>query len=77
MRVERFKNNSNTTAYLYYITPSGLRAFISLSLRFLKIKLKGCYHIKAQIKSLYQQVQNSDVLLCENPYLLIQLRKLL
>lgn len=77
IRVERFKNHSNKTAYLYHITPSGLKSFTSLSLRFLKIKLKEYEQIKAQIESLYQQVQNMDAQLCEDPELVIQLKNIL
>ena len=77
IRVERFKNNSNKTAYFYHITPSGLKAFTSLSLKFLKIKIDEYDQIKAQIENLYQQVQNLDVQLCEDPELLIQLRNIL
>jgi EPS-associated MarR family transcriptional regulator len=76
IRVERFKNNSNKTAYLYHITPSGLKAFTSLSLRFLKIKLTEYDQIKVQIECLYQQVQNLDIPLCEDPELLIQLKSI-
>ncbi len=77
IRVERFKTNSNKTAYFYHITPSGLKALTSLSLRFLKIKLEEYGQIKAQIENLYQQVQNLDVQLCEDSELLIQLRNIL
>jgi EPS-associated MarR family transcriptional regulator len=76
IRVERFKNNSNKAAYLYHITPSGLKAFSNLSLRFLKIKLKEYDRIKVQIESLYEQVQNMDAQLCEDPELLIQLKNI-
>ena len=77
IRVEQFKNNSNKTAYLYHITPSGLKAFTNLSLSFLKVKLKEYDQVKAQIESLYQQVQNMDAQLCEDPELLIQLKNIL
>ena len=74
--VERFKNNSNKTAYFYHITPSELKAFTTLSLRFFKIKIEAYDQIKTQIESLYQQVQNLDVQLCEDSELLIQLRNI-
>lgn len=77
LRVERFKKYSNKTAYLYHITPSGLKAFTSLSLRFLKIKLKEYEQVKVQIGSLYQQIQNMDAQLCEDPELVIQLKNIL
>ena len=77
IRVEQFKNNSNKTAYLYHITPSGLKAFTNLSLSFLKVKLKEYDQVKAQIESLYQQVQNMDAQLCEDPELLLQLKNIL
>jgi EPS-associated MarR family transcriptional regulator len=76
IRVERFKNDFNKTAYLYHITPTGIKAFTNLSLRFLKIKLKEYDRIKAQIESLYQQVHNMDAQLCEDPELLSQLRNI-
>lgn len=61
IRVERFKNNLNKSAYLYNITPLGLRELSHLTLNFLKVKLKEYDQIKKEIESLSDQIKNMDI----------------
>ncbi len=61
IRVERFKNNSNKSAYLYNITPAGLKELSHLTLNFLKIKLKEYDQIKKEIENLSEQIKHMDI----------------
>lgn len=76
VKVERFKNHKNKTAYIYRITPKGLEELSWLTLAFLKIKIAEYGVIKEQIQSLYDQINEMDPSLCEDPELIQRIRSL-
>lgn len=60
IRIERFKNASNKTAYLYRITPVGLKELTHLTLQYLKFKIKEYDQIRQEIKLLSEQINQMD-----------------
>ncbi len=76
IKVERFKNHENKTAYMYRLTPKGLEDLTKLTFDFLKIKLNEYGVIKQEIQSLSDQIDQMDLSLCEDPELLEALRNL-
>ncbi len=60
IRIERFKNASKKTAYLYRITPAGLKELTHLALKRLKIRIQEYDEIKKEINILFEQVQGMD-----------------
>ena len=52
IRVERFKNSKNKSAYIYHLTPDGIEAIGKLALNFLKRKIREYDDLKEEIKTL-------------------------
>lgn len=76
IKIERFKKKKNKSAYIYHLTPSGIEELASLTLFFLKIKLKEYDRIKMEIKSLSKQINEMDFRLVDDPELLDDLKNI-
>ncbi|WDP88933.1 MAG: MarR family EPS-associated transcriptional regulator [Desulfobacter sp.] len=72
IRIEQFKNTSHKNAYLYHITPIGLKELTHLILHCLKHKLKEYEDIKKEIKILLELGEDIDADFCNNPELLVK-----
>ena len=60
IKVERFKKSKNKSAYIYRLTPFGLEELATLTLSFLKNKIREYDRIKMEIKSLLEQAREMD-----------------
>jgi EPS-associated MarR family transcriptional regulator len=61
LKVSNFKNSKNKLAYMYLLTPSGIEEKSSITLSFLKIKIKEYEMLSEEIKSLMQEA-GADVI---------------
>lgn len=61
LKVSNFKNSKNKLAYMYLLTPSGIEEKSTITLSFLKTKIKEYEMLSAEIKSLMLEA-NADVL---------------
>jgi MarR family transcriptional regulator, temperature-dependent positive regulator of motility len=52
VRAVRFKNSSNKRAYMYYLTPEGLRQKMELTLKFLHVKYQEFEVLQKEINDL-------------------------
>lgn len=60
IKVERFKGSKKKSAYAYKVTPHGIEELASLTLRFLKLKIKEHDEITHAIKNLSEQIGQFD-----------------
>ena len=60
IRVKRFKNAKKKAAYSYHLTPTGIDELATLTMNFLKKRIKEYDEIKLEIKELSEQVQEMD-----------------
>jgi EPS-associated MarR family transcriptional regulator len=60
IRVERFKNAKNKTAYMYHLTPNGIEAIGKLTFNFLKKKIREYDDLKEEIKTLNDLLKETD-----------------
>ena len=60
IRVERFKNSKNKTAYMYHLTPNGIEAIGKLTFNFLKKKIREYDDLKKEIKTLNDLLKETD-----------------
>ena len=60
IRVERFKNSKNKTAYMYHLTPNGIEAIGKLTFNFLKKKIREYDDLKEEIKTLNDLFKKTD-----------------
>ena len=60
IRVERFKNSKNKTAYMYHLTPNGIEAIGKLTFNFLKKKIREYDDLKEEIKTLNDLLKETD-----------------
>jgi EPS-associated MarR family transcriptional regulator len=74
IKVERFKKSKNKSAYMYRLTPSGLEEVTTLTLSFLKNKIREYDLIKMEIKSLAEQVREMDSEFADDPDVLDALK---
>ena len=74
--VERFTKKQNKFAYMYRLTPKGFEELTSLTLSFLKIKVAEFDQIKAEIKSLSEQIDEINPDLKNDPDLLNDLKNI-
>ena len=56
IRANRFKNSKNKIAYMYILTPAGIKSKIQLSRDFLKRKLDEYEMLKMEIEELKKEV---------------------
>lgn len=52
LKVGNFRNNKNKLAYMYLLTPRGIEEKASITMRFLKHKLKEYESLQAEIEEL-------------------------
>lgn len=57
IRAKRFKNSKNKAAYMYILTPSGIRSKMQLSRDFLKRKLDEYEMLKTEIEELKKDIE--------------------
>jgi len=67
IKIERFTKTKNKSAYMYRLTPFGLEELASLTVSFLKIRIKEYDNIKKEIKTLSEQVNEMDPDLGSDP----------
>ena len=77
IKVERFNNAQNKSAYMYRLTPKGLEEIARLTLSFLKLKVSEYNRIKQEIQLLYGQVDKVDLESSSDSDLLADLEKLI
>ena len=65
IKIERFKKAQKKSSYIYRLTPKGMEELTSLTLSYLKIKLKEYDQIKMEIKSLSGQINDIDPTMME------------
>ena len=56
-----FKNNANKRAYLYLLTPKGLRAKAEISVHFLQRKIEEHEVLRAEIEELRNELKNDGM----------------
>ncbi|MCC6544188.1 MAG: MarR family EPS-associated transcriptional regulator [Nitrospirae bacterium] len=56
VRAKRFKNSKNKAAYMYILTPAGIKSRVQLSRDFLKRKLDEYEMLKMEIEELKKEV---------------------
>lgn len=56
IKAQNFKNNSNKRAYLYYLTPRGIKEKSRLTIRFLERKIAEYEMLRTEIKNLQNEV---------------------
>ena len=56
IRAKRFKNSKNKIAYMYILTPAGIKSKMQLSRAFLKRKLDEYEMLKMEIEELRREV---------------------
>ena len=59
-RAKRFKNSKNKMAYMYILTPAGIKSKIQLSRDFLKRKLDEYEMLKIEIEELKREIIQND-----------------
>lgn len=62
LKMGNFKNSKNKLAYMYLLTPTGLEEKSSITLRFLKTKIKEYEMLQAEIQTLMQETKSDDSL---------------
>lgn len=60
IRAKRFKNSKNKIAYMYILTPAGIKSKIQLSRDFLKRKLNEYEMLKIEIEELKREIIQND-----------------
>lgn len=55
IKASNFRNSQNKLAYMYLLTPSGIEAKSSITLRFLKAKMQEYELLQAEISVLMQE----------------------
>src|SRR3990170_3482713 len=60
IRAKRFKNSKNKAAYMYILTPSGIKSRMQLSRDFLKRKLDEYEMLKMEIEELKRDLSVQD-----------------
>jgi len=57
IRAKRFKNSKNKIAYMYILTPSGIKSKMQLSRDFLKRKLDEYEMLRTEIEELKKDIE--------------------
>ncbi len=57
IRVKRFKNSKNKLAYMYILTPAGIKKKIELTYEFLKRKIAEYDKLKIEIEDLKKEIE--------------------
>jgi EPS-associated MarR family transcriptional regulator len=59
LKVSNFKNNKNKLAYMYLLTPKGIEEKASITLRFLKYKMREYELLQDEIDELRRDISKS------------------
>jgi EPS-associated MarR family transcriptional regulator len=59
LKVTNFRNSRNKLAYMYLLTPSGVKEKSSITERFLKLKLQEYEALEAEINMLRSEAKNN------------------
>ncbi len=62
VKVENFRKSSSKSAYLYYLTPTGLEEKTRTTYRFLERKIREHERLATEIQQLRKEVQESGFL---------------
>ena len=57
IKANNFRNSQNKKAYMYYLTPKGMEAKASITLKFLKHKMAEYETLKSEIEHLQQEAK--------------------
>ena len=60
VKIRNFRNSKNRTAYLYLLTPKGIRAKMALTEAFLKRRLAEYRDLRAEIQALGQTLPGAE-----------------
>ena len=60
VKARNFKNSANKRAYLYLLTPKGLRAKAEISVHFLQRKIEEHEVLRAEIEELRNELESDD-----------------
>lgn len=60
VKVRNFKDSSNKAAYMYLVTPRGIREKARLAVRFLGIKVREYELLRAEIEQIRRETQHAD-----------------
>ena len=60
LKATNFRNSSNKLAYMYLLTPSGIKEKSLITERFLKLKLQEHAALEAEINQLRQEAVNTS-----------------
>ena len=60
IKAQHFKNSQNKAAYMYLLTPRGIEAKASLTMRFLQIKLQEYESLRAEIEQIRHEAEARD-----------------
>ena len=55
VKVNNFRNNESKRAYLYYLTPKGMKEKAKVTVRFLKVKLDEYESLKREVADLQRE----------------------
>jgi len=58
VKTDNFKNSNNKSAYLYLLTPKGIKEKSRITLHFLKRKIDEYENLKKEINELRQEIQS-------------------
>ena len=58
IKANNFRNSQNKLSYMYLLTPSGVEAKTSITLRFLKAKIREYEMLKIEIETLQMHVDD-------------------
>lgn len=61
LKVSNFRNSRNKLAYMYLLTPSGVKEKSLITERFLKLKLKEYQTLEAEINMLRLEAKNNNI----------------
>lgn len=60
LKATNFRNSQNKLAYMYLLTPSGIEEKSSITLRFLKSKMRDYELLQAEINLLMQEAKSAQ-----------------
>jgi EPS-associated MarR family transcriptional regulator len=61
VKADNFKNSKNKSAYLYFVTPSGIEEKAKITYHFLKRKMEEYEKLEIEIKVLKEEASHSDL----------------
>jgi len=56
LKAERFKNSKKKRAYMYVLTPEGIKKRVELTYHFLKLKVREYDTLKAEIEEMRREI---------------------